>query len=133
MAVGNAYVFSWLSHTSTYPTFLSKATNYFSHMLYLFLKPRTTFLTCFCRVERRKYTGKKSCLNRGPNSQPQGHESDTLTTEPSRRVLTMSTFSFSHSVFKRPQLQTCKNKGLLGRFHQKQNIRLNSLLHRYSF
>ena len=47
-----------------------------------FPKPLTTFLTCFCRVERWKYTRKKVPLNRGSNSQPQGHESGTLTTEP---------------------------------------------------
>ena len=62
---------SWLSHTSTNTTFLSKATDY--------------FLTCFCRGERRKYAGKKSRLNRGSNSQTPGHESDTLTTEPPGR------------------------------------------------
>ena len=43
---------------------------------------RTTFLTCFCRGERRKYARKKSRLNQGSNSQPLGCESDTLTTEP---------------------------------------------------
>ena len=47
-----------------------------------FPKPLTTFLTCFCRGERRKYAGKKSRLNRGSNSKPPGHESDTLTTKP---------------------------------------------------
>ena len=47
-----------------------------------FPKPPTTFLTCFCRGERRKYAEKKSRLNRGSNSRPPGHESDTLTTEP---------------------------------------------------
>ena len=47
-----------------------------------FLKPPTTFLTCFCRGERRNYAGKKSRLNRGSNSQPPGHESEMLTTEP---------------------------------------------------
>ena len=47
-----------------------------------FPKPPTTFLTYFCRVERRKYTGKKVRLNRGSNLQPPDHESDTLTTEP---------------------------------------------------
>ena len=45
-------------------------------------KPPATFLTCFCRGERQKYAGKKSRVNRGSNSQPPGHESDTLTTEP---------------------------------------------------
>ena len=52
-----------------------------------FPKPPTTFLTCFCRGDRRKYAGKKSRLNRRSNSQPSGHESDTLTTEPPGRGL----------------------------------------------
>ena len=65
-----------------------------------FPKPPTTFLTCFCRGERRKYAGKKSRLNRGSNSQPPGHESDTLTTEPPGRG------------FKRLVQPTCKNQGL---------------------
>ena len=47
-----------------------------------FPKPQNTFPTCFYRGERRKYTRKKSLLNRGSNSQPPGHEFDTLTTEP---------------------------------------------------
>ena len=42
-------------------------------------------MPAFCRGERRKYAGKKSRLNRGSNSQPPGHESDTLTTEPPGR------------------------------------------------
>ena len=68
MAVGDAYVF---------PDFLTPV------LTQLFLpKPPTTFLTS----ERRKYAGKKSRLDWGSNSQPQGHESDTLTTEPPRRV-----------------------------------------------
>ena len=68
MAVGDAYMF---------PGFLTLV------LTQLFLpKPRTTFLTCFCRGERRKYAGKKSRLNWGSNSQPPGHESDTLATEP---------------------------------------------------
>ena len=45
-------------------------------------KPPTTFLTCFCGSESRKYAGKKVRLSKGPNSQPPGHVSDTLTTEP---------------------------------------------------
>ena len=56
-----------------------------------FPKPPTTFLTCFCRGERRKYTGKKSRLNRGSNSQLPGHESDTFTTEPPGRGPHVST------------------------------------------
>ena len=44
-------------------------------------KPPTTFPTCFSRGERRKYARKKVCLNRVSNSQPPGHESDTLTTK----------------------------------------------------
>ena len=77
MAVGDAYMF---------PGFLTpKLAQLF------FPKPLTTFLTCFCRGEGRKYTGKKSHLNRGSNSQPPGHESDTLTTEPSRQGLIITT------------------------------------------
>ena len=50
-----------------------------------FQSHRLFFFTCFSRGERRKYTGKKVCLNRLLNSQPPGHESDTLTTEPPGR------------------------------------------------
>ena len=71
MAVGDAYVFSG---------FLTPVLTQL-----FFPKPPTTFLTCFCRGERRKYAGKKSRLNWGSNSQPPGHESDTLTTEPPER------------------------------------------------
>ena len=71
MAVGDAHVF---------PSFLTPVLTQL-----FFPKPPTTFLTCFCRGERRKYAGKKSRLNRGSNSQPPDHESDTLTTEPSGR------------------------------------------------
>ena len=79
MAIGDAYVF---------PGFLTPV------LTQLFLpKPPTTFLTCFCRGERRKYAGKKSRLNRGSNSQPPGHESDTFTTElPGRGSLNLDTF-----------------------------------------
>ena len=52
-----------------------------------FPKPPTTFHTC-CRGERRKYAGKKVHLNWVSNSQPPGHESDTLTTEPPSRGTT---------------------------------------------
>ena len=70
-------VVSWLSHTGTNTTFLSKATDYFFHMLF--------------RGERQNYAGKKSRLNRATNSQPPGHQSDTLTTEPSGRDLIQRT------------------------------------------
>ena len=71
MVVGDAYVFSG---------FLTPV------LTQLFLpKPQTTFLTCFCIGERLKYAGKESRLKWGSNSQPPGHESDTLTTEPPRR------------------------------------------------
>ena len=73
MAVGDAFVF---------PGFLTPVLTQL-----FFRKPSTTFLTFFCRGERRKYAGKKSRLNRGSNSQPPGHESDTLTTEPTGRGL----------------------------------------------
>ena len=73
MAVGDAHVF---------PGFLTPVLTQL-----FFSKPPTTFLTCFSRGERRKNAGKKSRLNRGSNSQPPGHESDTLTTEPPGRGL----------------------------------------------
>ena len=72
MAVGDAHVF---------PGFPTPVLT-----LLFFPKSPTTFLTCFCRGERRKYAGKKSRLNRGLNSQPPGYESDTLTTEPPGRL-----------------------------------------------
>ena len=68
MAVGDATVFPGFLTPVLKPLF--------------FPKPLTTFLTCFCRGERRKYTGKKVDVNRGSNSQPPGCETDTLTTEP---------------------------------------------------
>ena len=68
MAVGDAYEF---------PGFLTPVLTQL-----FFPKPPTTFLTCFCRGERRNYARQKSPLNRGSNSQPPGHESDTLTTGP---------------------------------------------------
>ena len=70
MAVGDTYVF---------PGFLTPLLTQL-----FFPKPPTAFPTCFCRGERQKYAGKKSRLNRGSNSQPPGHESDMLTTEPAR-------------------------------------------------
>ena len=71
MAVGDAYVFPGL--------LIPVLTQLF------FPKPLTTFLTCICRGERRKYAVKKSRLNYGLNSQPPGHQSDMLTTEPPGR------------------------------------------------
>ena len=71
MVVGDAYVF---------PGFLTLVLTQL-----FFPKSSTTFLTCFSRGERRQYAGKKSCLNWGSNSQPPGHESDMLTTEPPGR------------------------------------------------
>ena len=67
MVVGDAHVF---------PGFLTPVLTQL-----FFPKPPTTFLSCFCRGERWKYAGKKSRLNWGSNSQPPGHESDTLTTK----------------------------------------------------
>ena len=71
MAVGDAHVF---------PGFLTKKLTQL-----FFPKSPTTFLTCFCRGERRKYAVKKVHLSRGSNSEPPGHEFDTFTTEPPRR------------------------------------------------
>ena len=56
MAVGDAHVF------------LDFLTPILTQLFYP--KTPTTFLTCFCRGERRKYAGKKARLNRGSNSQP---------------------------------------------------------------
>ena len=75
-----AKVISWWSVMHIFPGFLTPVLT-----LLFFPKPPTAFLTCFCRGERRKYAGKRVCLNRGSNSQPPAHESDTLTTEPPRR------------------------------------------------
>ena len=69
-----AKVISWRSVTHVFPGFLTPVLTQFS-----FPKPPTTFLTRFCRGERRKYAVKKSRLNRGSNSQPPGYESNTLT------------------------------------------------------
>ena len=71
MAVGDAHVF---------PCFLTPVITQL-----FFPKPSTTFPTCFSRGERLKYAGKKVPLNRGSNSQPPDHESDTLPTEPPGR------------------------------------------------
>ena len=76
MAVGDAYVF---------PGFLTPVLTQL-----FFPNPLTTFLTCFCRGERRKYAGKKSRLYQGSNSSPPSYQSDTLTTEPPRRGLDQS-------------------------------------------
>ena len=75
-------VMSWRSVTHMcFPCFLTPVLTQL-----FFPKPPTTFLTCFCRGQRRKYAAKKVRLNRGSNSQPPGRESDTLTTEPPGRV-----------------------------------------------
>ena len=67
MAVGDAHVF---------PGFLTpELTQLF------FQTPPTTFFTYVWIGERQKYARKKSHLNRGSNSQPPDHESDTLSTE----------------------------------------------------
>ena len=55
-----------------------------------FPKPPTNFVIYFSRGVRRKYAKKKISLNWVSNSQPPGHESDTLTTEPPRRGKTIS-------------------------------------------
>ena len=76
-----AKVISWRSVTHyVFPGFLTPVLTQL-----FFPKPPTTILTCFCRGKRRKYAGKKSRVNRGSNSQPPGHESDTLTTQPPGR------------------------------------------------
>ena len=105
-------VISWRS--VTHMCFLA-----FSHQCYqnfLFPKQPTTSLTCFCRGEKRKCYGKKVRLNQESNSQPPGHESDTLTTKTPGRggcsydclvnsdpgislALTLFSKTFSHRMF----------------------------------
>ena len=83
MAVGDAQVF---------PGFLTPVLTQL-----FFPKPPTTFLTCFCRGEGRKYTGMKSRLNQGSNSQPPGRETDKLTTEPPGRGLSTDGHTDRHT------------------------------------
>ena len=88
-----------VSDANMFPGFLTPV------LTQLFIpKPPTTFLTSFCRGERRKYAGKKSRLNRGSNSQPPGLESDTLTTEPSGQG-----FSVCITVDRNDHLQVVRN------------------------
>ena len=95
MAVDDAYVFlGFLTLVLTQP---------------FFPKPPTTFLTCYCRGERRKYARKKSCLNRGSNSQPPGHESNTLTTEPPGRDIKDRQKDFRNMVDKEEEDTGCQH------------------------
>ena len=97
-----AKVISWRSVTHyVFPGFLTPVLTQL-----FFPEPATTctFLTCFCRGERRKYARKKSCLNRGSNSKPPGHESHTLTTEPCGRGRYRDFLSFPCI----SQLKTCE-------------------------
>ena len=75
-----AKVISGRSVTHMFPGFLLPVLTQL-----FFPKPLTIFLTCFCRGERRKYAGKEVRFNLILNSQPPGHESDKLTTEPPGR------------------------------------------------
>ena len=69
----------------------------------------TTFLTCFSKGERCKYAEKEVRLNPVLNSQPPGHESDTLTTQPpwwGTKVLefnAVSLYGKKKSLWERPQ------------------------------
>ena len=58
-----------ISDPHAFPSFLTPVLTQLS-----FPKPPTTFLTCFSKGVRRKYAGKKVCLNRVSNSQLLGHE-----------------------------------------------------------
>ena len=61
-----AEVISWRLVTHTFPGFLTPVLTQL-----FFPKSPTTFLTSFCRRERRKYARKKVYLNRGSNSNHQ--------------------------------------------------------------
>ena len=75
-----AKVITWRSVTQMF--FLAFSHQYQQSNTTVFPKPLTTFLTCSSRGERRRYAGEKVRLKRVPNSQPPGHDSYTLTTEP---------------------------------------------------
>ena len=68
-----------------------------------FPKQLTAFLTCFSRGDSKIYARKKVCLNRVSNSQPPGHGSDMLTTEPPRRAIT----ALEYSTKSCPQYDLC--------------------------
>ena len=70
MAVDDAYVF---------PGFLTPVLTQI-----FFQKPRLLFSHASAEPRGENTPEKKSCLNRGLNSQPPGHESDMLTTKPPR-------------------------------------------------
>ena len=110
MAVGDVYVF---------PGFLTPVLTQL-----FFPKPPTTFLTCFCRGKRRKYAGKKSRLNRGSNSQPPGHESDTLTTEPPGQIVEIGSISlykhFCYTTHFTLELESAAQRPFLDRVDQEQ-------------
>ena len=74
MAVGYAFVF---------PGFLTPVLTQF-----FFPKPLTTFLTCVCRGERRKYAGKEVHLDRRSNS---GDRTEYLNTQSNIRLLVSKT------------------------------------------
>ena len=71
MAVGDAYVF---------PGFLTPVLTQLS-----FQSQELLYSHASAEVRGAKYAGKKSRLNWESNSQPPGHESDTLTTKPPTR------------------------------------------------
>ena len=71
MAVGDAHMF---------PGFLTSKLRQLS-----FQSHRLLFSHAFSKGARRKCAGNKVNLNQRSNLQPPGHESDTLTTEPSGR------------------------------------------------
>ena len=96
MAVGDAHVFRGF------------LTPVFTH--FFFPKPPTTFLTCLCTGERRIYVRKKSCLNRGSNSQPPGHESDTPLSHPGGASVQIESFCKQQNVFKE-KMEICLRNG----------------------
>ena len=73
MAVGDVFMFHG---------FLTPVLTQFSYQSH-----RLLFSHASAKARGEKYAGKKSRLNRGSNSQPPGHESDTFTTEPPGRGL----------------------------------------------
>ena len=95
---------SWLSHTSTNTTFLSKATDYFSHMLLLRWEAK------ICRKEKSSQPGielttTRSWVRHAHHWATQAGQ----TLWKKEKLLVTSNFSFSHSVFYGLALLTLKN------------------------
>ena len=102
--------------------FLSKATDYFSHMLlqtdkqtHTIIYPQNTFFFFFLKTHLYLILSQTTNFRL---FQTENFNFDEIGRQFSKReenTADMSNFSFSNSVFKRLVLQTCKNQGLFGK------------------